>query len=303
METRWLEIGDRVFVRRYRFYDQGIVAVLGGDTALVVDTRTTPAQAREVLDDLRDLGSPRVGIVVNTHGHYDHVFGNAVFRPAVIWGHERCRTMIELTGAAQRERVTRDVPALADDLAEVVLDPPDRVFTDAATLDLGGREIRLAYLGRGHTDNDIVVSIPDADVLCAGDLLENGAPPWFGDGYPLDWPATTERILALTGRAHGRQPGARRSRRARVRGGVAGAVPVHRSVGVPGARRRPRPRGGAGCRAVARRAVARTPGAGACAAPGRAGQVSPSATPARAVTKPGRAVTHVGVKAKMLEQR
>ena len=55
--------------------------------------------------------------------------------------------------------------------------------------------IRLAYLGRGHTDNDIVVSIPDADVLCAGDLLENGAPPWFGDGYPMDWPATVERIL------------------------------------------------------------------------------------------------------------
>jgi glyoxylase-like metal-dependent hydrolase (beta-lactamase superfamily II) len=94
--------------------------------------------------------------------------------------------------------VTRDVPAIADDLAEVTLDPPDRVFTDAATLDLGGREIRLAYLGRGHTDNDIVISIPDADVLCAGDLLENGAPPWFGDGYPLDWPATTERILAMT---------------------------------------------------------------------------------------------------------
>ena len=107
--------------------------------------------------------------------------------------------MIELTGEAQRERVARDMPALAGELAEVVLDPPDRVFADAATLDLDGREIRLAYLGRGHTDNDIVVSIPDADVLCAGDLLENGAPPWFGDGYPMDWPATAERILAMTG--------------------------------------------------------------------------------------------------------
>ena len=199
MTSRWLEIGDRVFVRRYRFYDQGIVAVLGGDTALVVDTRTTPAQAREILDDLRDLGSPRVGIVVNTHGHYDHVFGNAVFRPAVIWGHERCRTMIELTGETQREKASRDMPALAAELAEVMLDPPDRVFGGAATIDLDGREVRLAYLGRGHTDNDIVVSIPDADVLCAGDLLENGAPPWFGDGYPMDWPATAERVLALTG--------------------------------------------------------------------------------------------------------
>jgi glyoxylase-like metal-dependent hydrolase (beta-lactamase superfamily II) len=199
MKSRWLEIGDRVFVRRYRFYDQGIVAVLGGDSALVVDTRATLAQAREILDDLRDLGSPRVGIVVNTHGHYDHVFGNAVFRPAVIWGHERCRTMIELTGATQRERVSQELPDLAADLADVVLDPPDHVFADAATLDLDGREIRLAHLGRGHTDNDIVASIPDADVLCAGDLLENGAPPWFGDGYPMDWPATAERILALTG--------------------------------------------------------------------------------------------------------
>jgi len=213
MTSRWLEIGDRVFVRRYRFYDQGIVAVLGGDTALVVDTRTTLVQAREILDDLGDLGSPRVGIVVNTHGHYDHVFGNAVFRPAVIWGHERCRTMIELTGETQREKAWRELPALADELAKVVLDPPDRVFADAATLDLGGREIRLAYLGRGHTDNDIVVSIPDTDVLCAGDLLENGAPPWFGDGYPMDWPATAERILALTGErtivspGHGDQAG------------------------------------------------------------------------------------------------
>ncbi len=199
MTSRWLEIGDHVFVRRYRFYDQGIVAVLGGDAALVVDTRTTLAQAREILDDLRDLGSPRVGIVVNTHGHYDHVFGNAEFRPAVIWGHERCRTMIELTGESQREKVLREMPSLASELAEVVLDSPDRVFADAATLDLDGREIRLAHLGRGHTDNDIVVSIPDADVLCAGDLLENGAPPWFGDGYPMDWPATAERILAMTG--------------------------------------------------------------------------------------------------------
>ena len=213
MTSRWLEIGDRVFVRRYRFYDQGIVAVLGGDTALVVDTRTTLVQAREILDDLGDLGSPRVGIVVNTHGHYDHVFGNAVFRPAVIWGHERCRTMIELTGETQREKAWRELPALADELAKVVLDPPDRVFADAATLDLGGREIRLAYLGRGHTDNDIVVSIPDTDVLCAGDLLENGAPPWFGDGYPMDWPATAERILTLTGErtivspGHGDQAG------------------------------------------------------------------------------------------------
>lgn len=201
MSSRWTEVGDRVFVRRYAFYDQDITAVLGGDAALVVDTRSTPAQAREILDDLADLGSPRVGIVVNTHGHYDHAFGNSVFRPAAIWGHERCRTMLERFGEAMRADVSHDVPDLAAGLAEVVIDPPDRLFTDAATLDLGGREIRLAYLGRGHTDNDIVISIPDADVLCAGDLVENGAPPSFGDSFPMDWPATAEGLLAMTGPA------------------------------------------------------------------------------------------------------
>jgi len=199
MSERWAEVGDRVFVRRYEFFDQDITAILGGGSALIVDTRSTPAQAREILDDLRDLGSPPVGIVVNTHGHFDHAFGNQVFRPAVIWGHERCRTFMELTGEAARARVAAGIPELADSVGEVVLDPPDRLFTETATLDLGGREIRLAYLGRGHTDNDIVISIPDADVLCAGDLVENGAPPSFGDAFPMDWPATAEGLLAMTG--------------------------------------------------------------------------------------------------------
>ena len=130
--TLWTEVGDRVFVRRYRFYDQDITAVLGGGAALIVDTRSTLAQAREILDDLRELGSPRVGIVVNTHGHGDHSFGNAVFRPAVIWGHERCVTMIRTTGEAQRASAAEEVPDIAADLAEVVLDPPDRTITDRA---------------------------------------------------------------------------------------------------------------------------------------------------------------------------
>jgi glyoxylase-like metal-dependent hydrolase (beta-lactamase superfamily II) len=199
MAAPWTEIGDRLFVRRYRFFDQDIVVVLGGDGALVVDTRSTLRQAREVLDDLRALGSPRVAIVVNTHGHYDHAFGNTVFRPAVIWGHERCAVMIRDTGERQRAEVAGDFPALAADVAEVVLDPPERTFTDTATLELGGRRIELAYLGRGHTDNDIVVRVPDADVLCAGDLLENGAPPYFGDGFPMDWPSAIEAMLAMTG--------------------------------------------------------------------------------------------------------
>ena len=202
MSDLWTEVGDRVFVRRYRFFDQDVVVVLGGDGALVVDTRYTPAQAREVLDDLRELGSPRVGVVVNTHGHGDHCNGNSVFRPAPIWGHERCATMIRVTGEAQRASGLIETPDVAADLAEVVLDPPDRTFTDRATLDLDGRIVELAYLGRGHTDNDIVVSIPDADVLCVGDLLENGAPP--GSATATRWTGRRRPGRSWTSPASGR---------------------------------------------------------------------------------------------------
>jgi glyoxylase-like metal-dependent hydrolase (beta-lactamase superfamily II) len=197
--SNWTEVGAGIFVRRYTFYDQNIVAISGDDGFLIVDTRVSHRQADEILSDLRELSALPVRAVVNTHGHNDHAFGNHRFRPAPIWGHLRCARMITETGADQIARVSAAIPELAADLAEVVLDPPDQLFDTATTVpfDAGGRVVELRYLGRGHTDNDIVVLIPDADVLLAGDLLENDATPYFGDGYPIDWPATAEALVAL----------------------------------------------------------------------------------------------------------
>ena len=195
----WVEVGDRVFVRRYAMLDQNIGVVLGEEGALVVDTRATHQHADELLTDLRRLTPLPARVVVNTHGHWDHCFGNARFRPAPIWGHVRCAEMMRLTGENQRARISEASAELAVGLAEVVIDPPDQTFDDTATVEIeaGGRSIDLRYLGRGHTDNDIVVLVPDADVLFAGDLLENNATPFFGDGYPLDWPATAEALVDL----------------------------------------------------------------------------------------------------------
>ncbi len=186
----WVEIGDKVFVRRYAFYDQNIGVILGRAEALVIDTRSTYAQAREVQADLHELTDSPVGVVVDTHGHFDHVFGNGIFRPATIWGHERCVSFMVRTGEARKRTIAAEEPLLADDLAEIVIDPPDRVFATHARIEVGGREVMLRYLGRGHTDHDVVVEIPGTDVVFAGDLLENGNVPFFADGYPLEWPAT-----------------------------------------------------------------------------------------------------------------
>jgi glyoxylase-like metal-dependent hydrolase (beta-lactamase superfamily II) len=196
----WVEIGDRVFVRRYAFFDQNIGVVLGHgpDGVMVIDTRSTHVQAREILTDLRELTATPVSVVVDTHGHFDHAYGNHVFRPASIWGHRRCVDFMELNGELRRARIATNEPTIAADLPEVVIDPPDRTFSETAFVDVGDRRVELRFLGRGHTDHDIVVRVADAGVLFAGDLLENGAVPWFGDAYPLDWPETAFRVAELS---------------------------------------------------------------------------------------------------------
>jgi glyoxylase-like metal-dependent hydrolase (beta-lactamase superfamily II) len=193
----WHEVGDRVFTRRYAYLDQQIGVVLGQGEALVIDTRATLALAGELIADLRRLSRDPVTVAVNTHWHWDHAFGNSVFRPAVIWGHERCRERLLADGATTRGELAVDDPARRADFEAVVIDPPERTLMIAADVDVGGRRVELRYLGRGHTDGDIVVLIPDTQVLFAGDLLEEGATPNFGDGYPIDWPVTIERLLPL----------------------------------------------------------------------------------------------------------
>ncbi len=197
--TVWQEIGERVFVRRYTFYDQNIGVVLGDDGCLVIDTRSSHRQAEEIRTDLLALTALPVAVVVNTHGHFDHAFGNSVFRPVPIVAHEGCVRFLRETAEESRRWLMREQPELAAEVAEVEIDVPDRTFTDCEVINVGGRPVELRYLGRGHTDHDIVVVVPDGGVLFAGDLLENGAPPAFGDAWPMDWPATVEALVALAG--------------------------------------------------------------------------------------------------------
>jgi glyoxylase-like metal-dependent hydrolase (beta-lactamase superfamily II) len=193
----WREVADRVFVRRYAFLDQSIGAVIGAAGAVVIDTRSTHLQADELLRELQALTAGPV-TAVNTHHHWDHSFGNARCLPAAIWGHDRCAEVLRSGGETMRRRVMASHPELAAELGRVEIVPPNHTFDETATVDLGDRTVELRYLGHGHTDNDIVALVPDAGVLFAGDLLENDAPPSFGDAYPLAWAETVgERLLPL----------------------------------------------------------------------------------------------------------
>jgi glyoxylase-like metal-dependent hydrolase (beta-lactamase superfamily II) len=196
----WTEVADGVFRQRYNPLDVGICVVRGSAGLLLVDTRSSHREADEIRADLRELGG-QVRWVVNTHAHFDHTFGNARFGPGSevgvpIYGHELV--------PAHLDRFER--PMLADwaandlerreEWAEVVITPPDVLVGDSGTIDLGDRVVELAHLGRGHTDNDLVLHLPDCAVWLAGDLLEESGPPCYGSGsFPLEWPVTIQRLL------------------------------------------------------------------------------------------------------------
>ncbi len=83
-----------------------------------------------------------------------------------------------------------------DAAASVVPEPPTLAFDHSLTLVRGGREIRLLFLGRGHTGGDVVVHLPAERVVVTGDLLGAG-PSYLGDAFLTEWPATLDRLRAL----------------------------------------------------------------------------------------------------------
>ncbi|MCI2416237.1 MBL fold metallo-hydrolase [Saccharopolyspora sp. K220] len=197
----WSEVGAGVFVRRYAELDLSVGLVVGAESALVIDTRGDHVQGAELAGAVRQV-TPLPWQVAITHGHFDHCFGTDAFLPADVWAHERCPAHLARTADQQRDWwVAHYRQEGADDtaaaLAASVPVMPDHLVSERADLDLGGRTAQLRYLGLGHTDHDLVVAVPDAGVVFAGDLVEQGAPPDFEDAHPQQWPTTVDALLAL----------------------------------------------------------------------------------------------------------
>ena len=196
----WHEVADSVFQRRYDPLDVSVCAIVGGTDLLLVDTRSSHRQADDIRRDLRELGPAAVRAVVNTHAHYDHSFGNYRFGPdsdldVPIYGHELVPAHHE----------TYEVPMLAariergdepvEEWREVVITAPTHLVGAHTALHVGDRLVELHHLGRGHTDNDLLLHVVDADAWLVGDLVEESGPPMYGSGsFPLDWPLTIDAL-------------------------------------------------------------------------------------------------------------
>lgn len=203
--------------------------IVNADDVLVVDSHMTPEAARELIKGLPSITSKPVRFLVNTHFHYDHANGNQVFAPVTdIIGHQYTRKRLAgdilqrgifaelLTNlpknvedlkpraAAEQDSATkarleqqiRNQQTFLQQISETKPTPPNVTIDDRMTLFRGDREIRLIYLGRGHTAGDLVVYLPKERIVCTGDLLVNQIANLV-DGYVNEWPAALEKLRGL----------------------------------------------------------------------------------------------------------
>ena len=204
--------------------------IVNQDDVLIVDSHASPAAAWALTEELKAITTKPVRFVVNTHFHWDHAHGNQIYGPGVeIIAHDFTREMLA-TGQSKAGRsypmFIGGLPATIESIKTRIRDsadegeratlskqqavqqayltatnavevtPPTLTFSKEMTLFRGGREVRLLFLGRGHTGGDIVVYLPKERVVVSGDLLTAG-PSYLGDGYMTDWIETLNKLKAL----------------------------------------------------------------------------------------------------------
>jgi glyoxylase-like metal-dependent hydrolase (beta-lactamase superfamily II) len=74
---------------------------------------------------------------------------------------------------------------------------PTTTFSDSMTIYLGNRRVDLMHLGRAHTAGDIVIHIPDENVMFTGDIVEDHSACYCGDGHFNDWGHTLDNIASI----------------------------------------------------------------------------------------------------------
>ncbi len=208
---------ERVGVMNWRVLQPGVMAIadlsLGGNTmlvvadgkALLVDTKyayLAGGLLKDAADQIQaDITKDRIELtLINTHHHGDHTGGNAVIVPIASASYAHANALPRIR--AQHEKYVQGAKAGPSQLARTDAPEAYMPFAKAAadasstwtektavpkiainssghTLRLGDIVIKTQHFGAGHTDNDLVIHLPEQNIVHTGDLVFNGLHPYF----------------------------------------------------------------------------------------------------------------------------
>lgn len=175
---------------------------IGDEAVMVVDTQATPVMAQDLIRRIRDVTDKPIKYVVLSHYHAVRVLGASAFvqegAQQIIASRDTYNLMVERGEQDKASEIGR-FPRLFRAVESVPpgLTWPTLTFEKALSVWLGGLEVKIAQIGRGHTKGDTIAYIEDQKVCFSGDLVEYESTAYAGDAYFKDWPGTLDRLAAF----------------------------------------------------------------------------------------------------------
>jgi len=169
--------------------------IIGDDSVMVVEAQATPRLAQKVIDCIRQVTDKPITHLALTHYHAVRVLGASAYGAGQILMSDAARGMVAERGQEDWNSEFQRFPRLFQGHDSIPgLTWATTSFTGRMSVFLGNRRVDLMQLGRAHTAGDIVIHVPDENVMFTGDIVEYHSACYCGDGHFADWGNTLDAI-------------------------------------------------------------------------------------------------------------
>jgi len=165
-------------------FNSGVIATSEG--VIVLDALTSKAIAQVERQAIADAIKQPVRFLVSSTFHNNYTWGNVAYQDVVKIGHEDYRS--DLVAQMQKDHASAE---------EQKARLPQITFRDRLSIHLGGKEIQILYLGKGHTRSDSIIFIPQDRIAYVSELFFSAQFLYINDGYGVSWLKTLDAIEAL----------------------------------------------------------------------------------------------------------